>query len=306
MKERHKKIFSVFVIIILLPYVLMVFIKGEGAFPMSSSGGNDMVQVLVNDEIIDISWEEYLIGLLAKEIPYEYELEAMKAQAIIIRTRLAIESEAWTDGESCYYTEDYYTTAEIQVKWSGNTSVEIYAELTEAIEETEGMALYYEGNLAITPYHALNNGETRDGNEVLLSDEYPYLVSVSCPLDLLAEDEISMMSISYDSMVEKLGLDESINIEEIRIVSLDAAGYVLTVNVDGQVISGETFRTALALKSSAFTIEVNDGSILITTLGNGHGLGLSQNTAHYMALEGKNYIEILAYFYVGTQVLEIE
>lgn len=304
MKERNKRVLSTIIIVILLPYILTVFIKGEGVFVVQTSLTNRQVEVEVNGVIMNVTWEEYLIGLLAKEIPEVYSLEAMKAQAIIIRTRLAVESGG---NEDYIYHDDFYSTEEIQLKW-GNDSVTIYNQLIEAVEETNDMVLKYEGELASTPYHILNTGTTRNGNEVLASDEYPYLVSVSCPLDITAEEEITMTTIAYGELTQILEeemeiiLEEELVFDDIQVNNRDEAGYVLNVEIQENVISGELFRTTLGLKSSAFSLQEVEGELKITTEGVGHGLGLSQNTAHYMGLEGKTYQEILVYFYSGTEL----
>ncbi len=302
MSEYSKKVISIAIIIILLPYIITVFIRGEGVFPVSSSFVNTQVYVEQNGVEVLITWEEYLIGILAKEIPVEYSFEAMKAQAIIIRTRLAVES----DGDDDYvFQDDFYSTEDIQQKW-GNNSLEMYNQLVEVIEETEGVTLQYYGELASTPYHQLNTGMTRDGGEVLDSEDYGYLVSVSCPLDLQAEEEITVSVISYEEVIEQLGLEsisESLVFSDFEISERDIAGYVLEVSIQGNIISGELFRTELGLKSSAFSFQDADGELQITTEGSGHGLGLSQNTAHYMGLEGKSFEEIIAYFYPGTEIV---
>lgn len=305
MKEKYKKIISIAIIILLLPYVLTVFIKGEGAIPVYSNIVEEEVYVEVADEIIQITWEEYLVGILAREIPEEYSLEAMKAQAVIIRTRLETERA----GDSDYiFQETYYTGENIQTKWGNQSSVEIYSQLVEAVEETWGEVLMYQDTYAKVPYHMLNTGMTRNGSDVFGTEEYAYLQSVSCPLDIEAEQEITMFTISYEEIQEvfELNLDTPLLYEEIEILSTDEAGYVLSISVQGNVINGETFRTELALKSSAFSFQEDEGDLKITTEGIGHGLGMSQNTAHYMGLEGKTYEEILAYFYAGTELAENE
>ncbi len=293
------------IIIILLPYILTVFIKGEGALLVQSPYVNNQVTVVYQGNEIEVTWDEFLIGVLAREIPEEYAYEAIKAQAIIIQTRLALEAGMVED---YIYEAEFYTTDEIQNKWENN-SVEIYSQLVSAVEETRGMTLEYNGELASTPYHFLNTGMTRDGNEVLGSEEYDYLVSVSCPLDVEAETEIGILIIEYEEFQEILEGEmegewkEVLVFEDIQIISEDEAGYVLSVEVQGNTISGELFRTTLGLKSSAFFMQEYEGKLKITTKGSGHGLGLSQNTAHYMALEGKMYDEILSYFYSGTEIV---
>lgn len=287
-----------------MPYILTVFIKGEGALLVQSSYVNNQVTVVYQGNEMEVTWDEFLVGVLAREIPEEYAYEAIKAQAIIIQTRLALEAE---EDEDFVYDVEFYNTDDIQNKWENN-SVEIYSQLVSAIEETRGMTLEYNGELASTPYHLLNTGMTRDGNEVLGSEAYGYLVSVSCPLDVKAETELNILTIGYEELQEILEeeiegeWEEELVFEDIQIISEDAAGYVLSIEVQGNTISGELFRTTLGLKSSAFFMQEYDEKLKITTKGSGHGLGLSQNTAYYMALEGKTYDEILSYFYPGTEI----
>lgn len=306
MREKNKKIVSVIIIIVLLPYILTVFIKGESSFVVNSSSINQQVTVLVDETEISITWEEYLIGILAREIPEDYSLEAMKAQAIIIRTRLALESAS---EQNYIFQDEYYTTESIQSKW-GDRSVEMYTNLVEAIDKTDGMTLTYQGELISTPYHRLNTGMTRNGNEVFDSDEYSYLITISCPLDLEAEEEIAIQTVSYEELEELVEAELGIRMEteliydDISITSLDEARYVLSVEIQGNEMSGEAFRSMLDLKSSSFSFQEEDGKLKITTEGVGHGLGLSQNTAHYMGLEGKTYEEIIAYFYSGTEIVK--
>lgn len=305
MRERYKHFVSIAIIVILLPYILAVFIKGEGGTSVFTLTDYTYVEVEVQGEVLEMTWEEYMVGLLAKEIPEEYDLEAMKAQSVIIQTRLL----ATSGGEESYvYQEEFYTTEMIQTKWE-NQSVTYYNLLIQAVEETQGITLAYEGEVASVPYHALNTGMTRNGNEVLNSDNYPYLVSVSCPLDVESDQEINVFTISYEELTEQLEEELELNLEndfvydDIEILEKDEARYVLSIEIQGNAVSGELFRTTLGLKSSAFSLQEMDGNLKITTEGVGHGLGLSQNTAHYMALEGKTYEEILAYFYPGTEIV---
>ncbi|MFI3173319.1 MAG: SpoIID/LytB domain-containing protein [Eubacteriales bacterium] len=306
MKEKDKKIVSIIIIILLLPYVLTVLIKGEDALPMQVTIEEEMVNVRIDGRTDSVFYDTFLIGILAKEIPQEFSLEAMKAQAIIIRTRLELERLESGEQEEYIFEESFYTTEDIQRKWSNAESLEIYSQLKEAVEETSAETLVYDGELAKTPYHLLSTGMTRDGNEVFLSEEYPYLVAVSCPLDIEADKEVAIQTVTYEELIEALGLtlEHDLTFDEINVLEIDNSNYVLSVEVQGNIINGEVFRDALYLKSSAFSFQANDeNSIQITTQGVGHGLGLSQNTAHYMGLEGKSYVEILKYFYVGCEII---
>ncbi len=303
MDNKRKKYIAIICIILLLPYVLTVFIGGEDVFVKDEDVV--YVNVAIDGEICSVLWNELLMGIVAKEIPTEYSLEAIKAQMVIVRTRLLLQSSGAKD---YIYEDSFYDWEDMQWKWGNQDALEVYNLLLEAVSDTEDMVIYYEGKLAITPYHLLNNGMTRNGNEVLLGD-YPYLVSKECPLDVEADKEITMVTISCDELAilleVELGLAiENLTYEDIEIISRDEADYVLEISISGNRIDGETFRSVLGLKSSSFSFQEKEDGLQITTQGVGHGLGLSQNTAHFMGLEGKFYEEILQYFYSGTTIMK--
>lgn len=303
MENKRKKYIAIVCIILLLPYVMTVFIGGKDVFVKDED--SVYVKVMIDGEACSVLWNELLMGIVAKEIPTEYSLEAIKAQMVIVRTRLFMESSG---AEEYLYEDSFYDWEAMQWKWGNQEALDVYNLLLEAISETEDMVIYYEGELAITPYHLLNNGMTRNGNEVLLGD-YPYLVSKECPLDIAADNEITMVTITYDELSilldAELGLAiENLTYTDIENITRDEADYVLEISIGENKIDGETFRSVLGLKSSSFSFESGEDGLQITTQGVGHGLGLSQNTAHFMGLEGKSYEEILQYFYVGTTIAE--
>ena len=304
MQERKKKMISIAIIILLLPYVLTVFIKGDGTFAVVSMQVDADINVKVAGKEKEVMWQEFLVGVLAKEVPCDFDIEAMKAQAVITRTRLLSEQN---NNEKYVFDEVYYTMDQISEKWKSNDVVKVYSDLTRAVEETENEVLKYNDEFAKTPYHLLNNGKTRDGNEVFLSTEYPYLASVECQLDIENEKEINTKTVTYKELEKALELEkqEEWCYEDIEIVTKDKAGYVVDVNVKGNTINGEVFRRALLLKSSVFSFQEDGDKLKITTQGIGHGVGMSQNTAHHMALEGKTYEEILLHFYSGTEIKTI-
>ena len=152
-----------------------------------------------------------------------------------------------------------------------------------------GQVLTYENALAKTPFCRLSNGSTRDGREALGSKDYPYLKIVDCPLDIESKEQIQ--TITIDDM-------------DAEVTGVDTAGYVLSVRVGNDTVSGEEFRTNYHLASSCFSFQKYDGKLRITTRGIGHGLGLSQYTANQMAKEGKSMEEILAHFFEGTELKE--
>lgn len=160
----------------------------------------------------------------------------------------------------------------------------------DAWNDTEGQVLFYGEELALTPFFRLSNGCTRDGKEVLGSDAYPYLKIVECPWDI--EDKKQIQTVMTEDM-------------DAEITQADTAGYVLSVRVGQENLSGEEFRSTYGLASGCFTLQRYNGQIRITTRGEGHGLGMSQYSADQMAKEGETYDAILQYFYEGTEIKEV-
>lgn len=303
MKEFQKKILSTIIIMLLLPYILTLFMNGQGVSTININNNQSTITVLSNNMEIQITEEEYLIGILAHEIPLEYSLEAMKAQVVMIRTRLYKESQNQSD---YVYEEVFLSRQEILQKWQHSSPNTIYDDLKQAVEETYNKVIKVDENLVITPFHLQNTGATRDGALALGSTDYPHLKSVECNLDVTGVNAASKVRITFDKMKEKLEVEEELTFDSIEILQTAEDGYISEIAINGIVLTGEQFRQMFSLSSSVLSIqEVDQSQIQITSRGYGHGLGLSQNTAHYMALEGKTYKEILKYFYSDIDIKNI-
>ena len=231
---------------------------------------------------------EYCIGILAKEIPASYKKEALKAQAVLVRTE--VYKKINESGSDAVLEEEFWTEKNMKDSWGIGKYTGNYDRLLAAWQDTEGKVLLYGDNLAVTPFFRLSNGSTRDGKEALGSEDYPYLKIVDCPLDIEAAKQIQ--TVTLDDM-------------DAEITACDTAGYVLNVRVGQENISGEEFRNTYGLASGCFTIQRYNGKLRITTRGVGHGLGMSQYSAGKMAEDGKTYEEILQHFFEGTELREV-
>ena len=300
MRAKFKKFGCYVIIIILLPYVVTVFLNGP-SITSYSHVDETYVKVKVADAsgdeaaggdatagtVVEMPIEEYCVGMLAKEIPASYEEEALKAQAILVRTD--VYKKIHESGRDTVLEGDFWTQKQMEKAWGSKYS-KYYHKLEEVWSETEGQVLNYGDTLALTPFFRLSNGWTRDAKEVLESEDYPYLKIVECPDDIEAEKQLQ--TVTVDDMDEE-------------ITATDTAGYVLNVRVGQENVSGEEFRNTYKLASGCFTLQRCNGQIRITTRGIGHGLGLSQYEANQMAKNGKAYEEILQYFFEGTEIKEV-
>ena len=218
--------------------------------------------------------DDYCIGVLAKEVSSDYEDEMLKAQAVIVRT--AVYSQITE------LREEVLEKSDLDAVW--------YQKLKKIWEETEGQVIMYNNELALVPFHQLSNGRTRSGQEVLGSDEYPYLQIKECPKDIGADEQMKTMVIPVSGA---------------NVLTSDSAGYVMEVKIGEETCGGDNFRDTYELASSCFELQGFEDKTRVITKGVGHGLGLSQYTANEMAKEGKKHKEILQYFFPGTEIHEV-
>lgn len=287
MRQKLKKIGCYIIIIVLLPYVVTVFLNGT-AIESSAPAEEMQVTVKQGDKEIQIPLDEYAIGKMAKEVPASYEEEALKVQAILVRT--TVYRQLREEGSGAVLADDFWTEEEMKEEWGNSKFSRYYRKMESVWQSTEGQVLMYGEELANTPFTRLTNGSTRDGKEVLGSEEYPYLKIKDCPLDIESKDQIKTVVI--DDV-------------DAEIKATDTAGYVTSVRLGEETMNGEEFREKYNLDSSCFLIQKYDGETRITTRGIGHGLGLSQYTANKMAEEEKTAEEILQYFFEGTEIKEV-
>ena len=287
MRQKLKKMGCYIIIIVLLPYVVTVFLNGPS---IETAAPADEMEVMVKqgEKEIQLPLDEYGIGRMVKEIPASYEEEAIKVQAILVRT--AVYKQLKEEGSEAVLADDFWTEKEMKEEWGSRKFSEYYRKMENAWQETEGQVVMYGEELANTPFTRLTNGSTRDGKEVLGSEDYPYLKIKECPLDIESKDQIR--TVTTEDM-------------DAEIKETDTAGYVTSVRVGEETMSGEEFREKYKLDSSCFILQKYDGKMRITTRGIGHGLGLSQYTANEMAKEEKTTEEILQYFFEGTEIREV-
>lgn len=305
--QKLKMAGAFLIILILLPYVVTVSFNGIAIDSDDEVVFTVKVKSADTDEIRNVAWETYLTGVLAKETSGQEEEAFLKAQAVLIRTKLYQELEA---SEEKVLTETYLTKYDLEEKMGVFEGREHYEILENAVKETGNQVLFYGESYAWTPFHYASNGTTRNAKEVLGSEDYPYIIVKECPLDKSADKEMETKTFAYEVVQEKcksflvaVAEEKAKTIykyEDFEIISYDSAGYVSEMRIGETTCTGDQFRDALSLPSSSFTMKDKNGKLQITTVGRGHGLGMSQWTALKMAQEGSSYEEILQYFFEGT------
>ena len=322
---------AILLFIFLLPYIISFFFgnAGRGDRTMGENGGaaeqssytegaDVFREDLEKEEFLICSrtaagveimpLEAYLLRRLPATIDMGYETEALKAQAVVLRTELMrkyydavkMGEEIQRKGEKpCIHVEDRLVSAEGQS----------YEKCREAVVETRGMYMVLEGYPVKAPYFAVSAGTTRNGSEALAEEDYSYLKAVVCGRDFTAPDYAQSIRLSREAFGEKLAemLPESGDMEgeglaeQLRLTR-DKSGYVTRVEAGEACISGECFRTVLSLPSACFELEERDGSVWIRTKGVGHGLGMSQYGADQAARKGSDFIDILKLFFSDVAI----
>lgn len=252
-----------------------------------------------NGQILSLELEEYIIGVVGAEMPAAFSDQALMAQAVIARTyalKANSKGQMLTDNES---TQSYKDNTQLQSMW-GSSYNTYYNKIKNAVINTKGLYLTYNGTYIEAVYHSTSNGYTEDSKNVW-SNSFPYLVSVDSPYDSLNPSFIQEKTISYQELTSKLGTD--INADtQFNILGKTSGNRVESIEVNGKTYRGVDFRNLLGLRSADFDITKTDSGIIFTTRGYGHGVGLSQYGANGMAKNGYSYSQILKHYYSGVSI----
>ena len=260
------------------------------------------IPVLTADGVVDMDLEAYLVGVVLAEMPASFELEALKAQAVVARTyalKRVTEGQRHIEGAVC--TDSGCCQAYVPPDRYDGTAAEV-AKITDAVMETAGQVLTYLGELAEATYFSCSGGRTEDAVAVWGSD-IPYLRSVESPGEEQALPYTKTVRFTPEAFSAALGRTLAGQPKDwLGVVTYTQGGGVATMVVAGVSYTGVSLRKQLGLNSTAFTMTVENGEIVITTTGKGHRVGMSQYGADAMAAAGSSYAEILQHYYPGTKI----
>ncbi|MCB5940715.1 stage II sporulation protein D [bacterium 210820-DFI.6.52] len=281
------------------------------------AGGQATIKVYdsAQDKVMELAFSDYLRGALAAEMPPTFAPEALKAQATACATyALRLKQQAAESPNESLKGADisvdsrlhqgYISDADLQTRWGQN--YDYYRSLIqEAVDQSGNQILTYEGAPIISAYHSISPGKT-EAAEDIWGQAVPYLVSVDSPGDLLAPDYETKETFTKDVVKENLSQKWS----DIALgddpatwfadLATTPSGTVKTLTVGGKALSGGDIRSALNLRCAAFSVSYKDGTFTFDVKGYGHGVGMSQYGADYMARQGSSAQDILAHYYPGT------
>lgn len=276
---------------------------------------NEIKLYLTDKEtVLKLDKNEYILGVVAAEMSADNNIEALKAQALAAYT-FAYRKHAQNKKTNSNYdlTNDstldqrYIDEETRKNKW-GEKFTENEKKIKQAVESINNKLIVYKGEPILAAYHAISAGKTETAKNVWGTD-YPYLQSENSVGDLLCTDFYSELTISSDEFVRKiteLGVEVNVAVENIIGESnKSSAGTVLTIKLCGSNITGAKIREVFGLRSAAFDIVYKNNNFVFTVSGYGHGVGMSQFGANYMAQQGSDYKEIITTYYRGCEIVDI-
>lgn len=283
----------------------------DSAADIDTAGAGERYVIVVRDDVENrITVEEYLIHVLAAQIPADFGPETLKAQAVLARTYVYGEMEAAGSANTIYEEAldmDALSRAQMEKKWGSGDFAKMYGNLKSAVDATAGMYLTYEGQLIEPLFCYASAGVTRTRG-----DEYPYLKQVESDGDLLADGYLSMPVFSAGELAEKINsIPGAVPVTadqlpgEIQIVERDNAGYVKQVQIGQKTYTGEEVQYTLGLSSSCYSFEEFNGKIRVICKGIGHGYGFSQTGANALEKTGMDFRELIGYYFQNVEVADV-
>ncbi len=275
--------------------------------------GNFKIYLPGSKKVVTVTPEEYLIGVVAAEMPALYHEEALKAQAVAAFTYAYRKKLSIAEGEKYHLSADstvdqgYITKAERKKKW-GEKFSEYEAKIKKSVSAVKDLIIVYDNEPILAAYHAISYGNTEDAKNIW-QKEYPYLKSVSSIGDLLAPEFLSEVKIpisEFKEKIKKMGVTtkEENGAAYIGKIEKSKAGTVLKIAIGDKTFTGAEIRNAFELRSSSFDLIFKDDIFIFSVVGYGHSVGMSQFGADYMAKQGSSYTEILKTYYTGVDIVK--
>ena len=306
---RNKILLGVVAVLTVILIVVVINVKETYFEPLPVSDGESPITIRLldtsNNTISEINLEDYIVGVVAAEMPASFDMEALKAQAVAARTYAMYKKETRNlDYDLVIGVSDqaYQNNKQLLDKW-GLSFFNYFLKVRDAVLTTKNEILTYEGEVINAFYFAMSNGYT-ENSKLVFQEDLPYLNSVPSTWE---DESLNNYEVTSSISKEEFCTSLGITCEQIEIKDIERsnANRVLNITINNQVFEGTTVRQKLGLRSTDFEIEIVDNNVQITTKGYGHGVGMSQYGANGMAKDGYTYEEILKYYYQNTEIEKI-
>lgn len=298
-----RKVFLTAFIIVLIPTIInYLFYVPEKTFKEYTI----KVKQVSHDKIVELNLEDYVVGVLAGEMPISFEEEALKAQAVVARTyalKRVLNNNSEYDVVDTTKNQVYLDDEYLRDKWGKN--YEKYIEkIRKVVSETSHEYIFFEDKIIDAMFFSTSVGMTENSEEIF-PNELPYLRSVSSTWD---EDVSPVFKENYKFTLKKfyelLGLKYNSKLT-ITKTSVTSTGRVKEIKINGKTFTGKKIQQLLDLRSNYFSIAKVGDNVQIETKGYGHGVGMSQYGANGMAKEGYKYEDIIKHYYQDVEIKKI-
>ena len=269
-------------------------------------------------QIEELNIDEYLYGVVSSEMPANFELEALKAQAVVARTytiyQIIHNSSKHENADIC----DNYSCCQAWIskeerfsKWTSEEAESNWNKIVQAVNETKGKIVTYNSQPINAFFHANSGGVTESSLNIWGGIDYPYLKSVETSGEEGYTQYASEVILNKQELLEKVQTqyeDCEIDFDKqdsIEILEYTSSGRVKTIKIGNKEIAGTEARTLLGLKSTNFEVAIDGENIIFSVTGYGHGVGMSQTGADSLAKQGLKYEEIIKHFYTNVEIIDV-
>lgn len=287
--------FKLFIILFILIVLLLLYKPSKTNDSLYKGEKKDVyVNVTVGNETQQILLDDYLLGVVAGEMPASFELEAIKAQVVASRTFVY---SRLLSVDNTTNTQVYLDDEKMKVSWSDHYD-EYKEKVKKAIVETRGEILTYQGKCISALFYSSSNGKSENVENYFQGSSQPYLVSVDSHWDKQYDPKFTR-KVKYTKAQLNSLFGGSFQYHSLKRYS---SGRVKTIVINQKQYSGREIREKLQLASNDFEIVEEGNNYVFVTKGSGHGVGMSQYGAQGMAKEGYGYQEILKHYYQGVEI----
>ncbi len=273
-------------------------------------------------KVEEINIDDYVKGVVAAEMPAEFHIEALKAQAVAARTYAISRTLKFKDGHPDHilaplcdgiHCQAYLSYSQLKEIHGDGWIEKYWPKIEEAVDSTKNLGIFYNDEIIEPLYHSTSGGRTEDVKDVF-AIELPYLRSVPSPYEEEAPRYKNTVTLSTEEFIRNIKskypnvkLNKDNLQDKIKLIERTLTGRVKKIAIDGNVLEGRDLRDLFGLNSTNFTIALDKklNIIEIETFGFGHGVGMSQWGANGMAKNGSTYEEILKHYYTGVEIMAV-
>lgn len=302
-----KKILGVTFLILFIPYIIVTLFIYDDEILFYGKESKKIRVKTEDGNISAIPFEEYIVGVVAGEMPVEFQLEALKSQAVAARSYAHIEMQKHInenyDVVDTVMNQVYISEKELKEKWKEEYKEKIN-KIRKAVVETRGEYILYNGEIIQALFFSTSPGKTENVEEVF-TEALPYLRSVDSSFENgvspVFEEQKTFLKQDF---CQKLNL-KICNKIVTNLKNQTSTGRVKQIEINGQNFTGAEVASFLGLRSNYFRLEEKENTVYVTTRGFGHGVGMSQYGAEALARKGYTYDKILKHYYTDVEIKKI-